>query len=67
MQESLSIKEQFTVGARIEVRPSAGPRLSGRTGTLIGAGYHPKSLRIILDGSKTPITLHFAYVAIVSE
>jgi len=47
---------QFTIGSRIEVRPSAGPRLCGKTGTLIGAGYHPRSLRVILDGSKSPIT-----------
>ncbi|TYO60875.1 hypothetical protein FXV83_41350 [Bradyrhizobium hipponense] len=58
---------QFTIGCRIEVRPSAGPRLCGKTGTLIGAGYHPKSLRVILDGSKSPITLHVVYVAIVNE
>lgn len=65
MQEPLSIKGQFTIGSRIEVKPSAGPRLCRKNGTVIGAGYHPKSLRVILDGSKTPITLHVTYVAIV--
>ncbi|MDA9427004.1 hypothetical protein XH97_33545 [Bradyrhizobium sp. CCBAU 53380] len=60
-----TIEGEFTIGSRIEVKPSAGPRLCGKTGTLIGAGYHPKSLRVRLDGSKFPITLHVSYVAIV--
>jgi hypothetical protein len=59
-------KGQFMIGYRIEVNPSAGPRLCGKNGTVIGPGYHPKSLRVILDGSKTPITLHVTYVAIVN-
>lgn len=65
MQEPLSIKDQLMIGSRIEVKPSAGPRLCGKNGTVIGTGYHSKSLRVILDGSKTPITLHVTYVAIV--
>jgi len=60
-----TIEGEFTIGSRIEVKPSAGPRLCGKTGTLIGAGYHPRSLRVRLDGSKFPITLHVSYVAIV--
>lgn len=29
---------------------------------MIGAGYYPKSLRVILDGSKGPITLYMDYL-----
>lgn len=67
MQEPLTIRYRFAIGSRIEVKPSAGPRLCGKTGTLIGAGYYPKSLRVILDGSKSAITLHVGYVAILDE
>lgn len=56
MQEQLTTKGQFAIGSRIEVKPSAGRRLCGKTGTVIGTGYHPKSLRVILDGSKSPLT-----------
>jgi len=56
---------KFPPGSRIQVKPAAGPRLSGKTGTVVGAGYYPKSLRVILDGSKGPITLHVDYVAMI--
>jgi hypothetical protein len=67
MNGPASIKGEFAVGSRIEVKPSAGPRLGGKTGTVIGLGYHPKSLRIVLDGSKSPITLHFTYLLAVNK
>ncbi|QOZ48890.1 hypothetical protein XH89_24455 [Bradyrhizobium sp. CCBAU 53340] len=54
---------QFPAGSRIRVTPAAGRRLAGRTGTVIGAGYYPKSIRLVLDGSKLPITLHADYLA----
>ena len=57
---------KFPPGCRIQVKPAAGPRLAGRTGTVLGGGYHPKSLRVILDGSKGPITLHMDYVALIN-
>lgn len=65
MSRSAEIQLKFPPGSRIQVRPAAGPRLAGRTGTVIGAGYYPKSLRVILDGSKGPITLHMNFVAMV--
>jgi hypothetical protein len=45
----------------------AGPRLAGKIGSVIGLGYHPKSRRIVLDGSRSPITLHITYLAIMDE
>lgn len=56
---------KFPSGSRVQIKPTAGPRLAGRTGTVIGAGYYPKSLRVILDGSKGPITLHMDYLATI--
>lgn len=67
MNRSSSIKDKFAMGCRIEVKSSAGPRLSGKTGTVVGIGYHPESLRIVLDGSKSPITLHFTYLVVVNK
>jgi hypothetical protein len=67
MEEPIAVKCEFPSGSRIEVKPSAGPRLSGKTGIVIGVGYHPKSLRVVLDGSKFPITLHCTYVESVSS
>lgn len=65
MAGSAQTKLNFPPGSRIQVKPEAGSRLAGRTGTVIGAGYYPKSLRVILDGSKGPITLHMDYVAMI--
>ncbi|MGY4625617.1 hypothetical protein ACVWY3_003373 [Bradyrhizobium sp. USDA 4486] len=59
------IELKFPAGSRIQVKQAAGPRLAGRIGTVIGAGYYPKSLRVILDGSKGPITLHVNYVTMI--
>jgi hypothetical protein len=57
-----SMKPIFAIGARIELKLSAGRRLAGRTGKVIGIGRHPGSLRLMLDGSKSPITLHQTYL-----
>ncbi|MGY8635114.1 hypothetical protein RAD15_21800 [Bradyrhizobium sp. 14AA] len=53
----------FPPGSRIRVTPAGGSRLAGKTGTVIGGGYYPKSVRVVLDGSKVPITLHADYLA----
>lgn len=65
MSGSAQTELKVPPGSRIQVKPAAGPRLAGRMGTVIGAGYYPKSLRVILDGSKGPITLHMNYVAVI--
>ncbi|TYL88012.1 hypothetical protein FXB38_02520 [Bradyrhizobium cytisi] len=65
MAGSAQAELKFPPGSRIQVKPGAGPRLAARTGTVIRTGYYPKSLRVILDGSKGPITLHMDYVAMI--
>lgn len=50
-------------GSRVRVTPAAGSRLAGKTGTVIGVGYYPRSVRLALDGSKVRITLHADYLA----
>ena len=59
--------DKFPAGSRIRVDRTAGPRLAGKIGSVIGLGYHPKSRRIVLDGSRFRITLHITYLAIVDE
>lgn len=52
----------FTKGRRIIVSSSAGPRLAGKNGTVIGKGTTPNQVRVLLDGSKSYITLHARFV-----
>lgn len=66
-EEGAAQKAKLQIGSRIEVKSAAGPRLSGRTGQVIGSGYHPRSVRIVLDGSRSPITLHFTYVELAER
>ncbi|TFV44257.1 hypothetical protein E4K65_28565 [Bradyrhizobium niftali] len=67
MSGSTQTNPRFPPGSRIQVKPTAGPRLAGKTGRVVGVGYYPKSLRVVLDGSKAPITLHADYVVVIDE
>ncbi len=58
---------KFPIGSRIKVGPTAGPRLAGKIGSVVGLAHHPTSRRIVLDGSRCPITLHITYLAILDE
>jgi len=57
----------YPPGSRVRVTPAAGSRLAGKTGTVIGGGYYPKSVRLALDGSKVRITLHADYLAPIDK
>ncbi|MBR0784929.1 hypothetical protein JQ635_26230 [Bradyrhizobium iriomotense] len=67
MPESACTNLGFPPGSRVQVKPEAGTRLSGKTGRVIGGGFYPRSLRVVLDGSKVPITLHVNYVAAIDD
>jgi len=67
MSGSAQTNLTFPPGSRIQVKLAAGLRLAGKTGTVTGVGYYPQSLRVILDGSKAPITLHVDYVAAIDS
>jgi len=54
---------EFKIGARIKISSAAGPRLASKQGIVIGSGRYPDAVRITLDGSKTPITLHRKYLS----
>src|SRR6266849_2925602 len=38
------------------------PRLSRNEGIIIGGGRHNSSIRVLFDGSKSPISLHRDYI-----
>ena len=38
------------------------PRLAEKEGTLVGVSHINRSLRVLFDGSKSPISLHRDYV-----
>lgn len=59
-----SLTGEFKVGARVEVRHAAGPRLANKHGTVIGCGKYPDAVRVILDGAKSPVTLHKKYLSL---
>lgn len=53
---------QFFSGQLIVVRESAGKRLSGKRGTVLGRCATRSKVRVLLDGSKGPITLHASFL-----
>lgn len=54
--------DNFAAGQLIVVQQTAGPRLGGRRGKVIGTGATRTRIRIQLDGSKGPITLHARFL-----
>lgn len=54
---------KFASGQSIMVRAEAGPRLGGKRGIVLGAGATSTRVRIRLDGSKGPITLHKRFLS----
>jgi hypothetical protein len=38
------------------------PRLSRKEGIIVGGGRHNSSIRVLFDGSKSPISLHRDYI-----
>jgi len=49
-------------GCRVTVLTSAGPRLAGRHGIVLGNGNTKNQVRVLLDGSKGPLTLHARFL-----
>jgi hypothetical protein len=55
-------KPEVRIGARFRINERAGPRLAGKEGTIIGRSRQNSSIRVLLDGSKSPISLHPDYI-----
>ena len=63
MDETASLTAEFKIGARIKINTEAGPRLARREGIIVGSGRYRNSVRVTLDGCKTPMTLHKKYLS----
>jgi hypothetical protein len=37
-----------------------------KTGTIVGSGHYTDSIRIVFDGSTTPVSLHKKYIELIS-
>ena len=53
---------RFVSGSRIVVANIAGPRLSGKRGLVVARGATASQFRVLLEGSKNPITLHSRFL-----
>ena len=60
-------RHEWTAGERVVVCDAAGPRLSGKQGVVVGFGATRSRLRVLLDGSRGPITLHQTFVNQVTQ
>jgi hypothetical protein len=58
---------EWTPGQRVVVCQAAGPRLSGKYAVVLGFGATRSRLRLLLDGSRGPITLHVSFVYRVAQ
>lgn len=64
MHSTPSLTREFQIGVRITLKNEAGPRLAGRQGVVIGSGMYCDSVRVILDGAKSSVTLHKKYLSL---
>lgn len=66
-----SSAKPITIGARFRMSvlgAARSPRLAKKEGTIVGASRLNSSIRVLFDGSKSPISLHRDYVEqLISE
>ena len=55
-------KPDVRVGIRFRINERAGARLAGKEGTIVGRSRQNNSIRVLLDGSKSPRSLHPDYL-----
>ena len=60
-------RHKWTAGERVVVCDAAGSRLSGKQGVVLGFGATRNRLRVLLDGSRGPITLHVSFANPVAQ
>jgi len=65
--EQSTVIERLSKGSRIVVAPSAGPRLAGKHGVVVGNGATTNQVRVRLDSSKHCITLHARFLGPEAE
>lgn len=62
-----SLNAEVRIGGRITVIDAAGPRLASKRGTVVSSSTYCDAVRVILDGSKSPITLHRKYLKLSTD
>src|ERR1039457_523906 len=59
----------FPIGLRCRLSDlgmARSPRTRMTTGTVVGRGRHPNTVRVLFDGSATPVHLHTKYIEPIS-
>jgi hypothetical protein len=62
-------KLEIRIGARLKMSKLGAarcPRLADRKGIVVGGGRYHSTVRVIFDGSKSPMSLHRDYIELVS-
>jgi ribosomal protein L21E len=63
------MKSDFSLGDRVRISAlgaTRSPRLAGKTGTVVGRSIFVSSVAVLLDGNKSPTTIHGSYLEAVT-
>ena len=63
----LAVENKFANGQQIIVSASAGPKLGGIHGVVVGQGTTKSQVRVLLAGSRNYITLHSRFLSPVED
>ena len=61
---------EYNVGVRVKLSALGKercPRLSNKTGTLVGPGIYANSVVIVVDGNRTSSTIHATYLESIQD
>jgi hypothetical protein len=59
------MKSDFSIGDRVQISALGAlrcPRIADRMGTIVGRSIYVNCARVLLDGNKSPITVHRDYL-----
>jgi hypothetical protein len=63
-------KPEIAVGTRFKLSKlgrARNPRIKSMEGTIVGESQYKSSIRVVLDGRKTPLSLHRDYIELIRE
>jgi hypothetical protein len=63
------MKSDFSIGDRVQISAlgaSRCPRLADKAGTIVGRSVYVNCARVLLDGNKSPISVHCDYLDAMS-
>jgi hypothetical protein len=64
------MKSVFSLGDRVKLSALGEmrcPRLAGKIGTVVGRSIYVNSVAVLMDGNKSPRTIHGAYLVVVKD